>query len=417
MASAAVLAISLAMGGCETVFVAKTVSEIPTTAPPAGHAVDWSKPIPAKILIADFTLGVPPTEFVVGQAYQLEIRNVSASGRSFVAPGFFRAITVRQLVVSTGKPRLEQAGFGADAMEALAYRTAEVIAAMLPPGFELVDEPDDSFVLNLTPEQEAALAQPVAPAGDLPANPFALGGEVAGELPANPFALAGDGAEIADAAAAEADLGGEVLALVEEPAAPEIGPEVADAPMAANLEEMIPEEIAPAEPAPLDFAANVEPLEAVPDVPEVLIVDEAEELTLLAEWTALEGAFAAPSGLDLPPNSSMFLTFAPTTPGTFEVRDSSRIAGLGARGVVTFVNPGDLARLPEAARAAADLALLIGEARDGLTVEPPTGAIPTEASPAAAEPPAELGPPPAPMLPPGAELLPGADDLGPPDDI
>ena len=92
MASAAVLAISLAVGGCETVFVAKAGSETPTTAPTAAHAVDWSKPIPAKILIADFTLGVPPTEFVVGQSYQLEIRNVSSSGRSFVAPGFFRAI-------------------------------------------------------------------------------------------------------------------------------------------------------------------------------------------------------------------------------------------------------------------------------------------------------------------------------------
>jgi len=40
---------------------------------------------------------------VVGQAYRLEIRNLVAADRTLVAPGFFDAIAVRQLVVASGK--------------------------------------------------------------------------------------------------------------------------------------------------------------------------------------------------------------------------------------------------------------------------------------------------------------------------
>lgn len=454
MALATAVSLAAATGGCGTAIngdvgaAGRTLAEAAT--PVAALTVDWSNPIAAKILMADFSLAAPPTNFVVGQSYRLEIRNVTATQKSFVAPGFFHAIAVRNLVVSTGKPRLEQAGFEADVMEALAYRTAEVIAAMLPPGFELVEEPDDSFVLNLTPEQEAALAQPVAPAGDLPANPFALEGGVGGplpddpfalgeaapdklpadpfalaepvldELPANPFALAGEIADVPAADIPEADLGDEILALVEEPAevdaavpeappapepeAPMIEPQVAPAVPPANLEEVVAENV---------IVEDAEPLQAAADPAAMPDLNDADELALLAEWTTQAAAFAAPEGLYLPPNSSVFLTFVPLRAGTYEVEDDARIAGIGAKGTVTFVNPGTLARLPEAARPAADLALLIAEARDGQTIDPhgpnePAEIVDEPIAPAP-EPPFEPMPEPDPH--------PGADDPGPPDDI
>jgi hypothetical protein len=64
---------------------------------------------------------------VVAQAYRLEIRNLVAADRTLVAPGFFDAIAVRQLVVASGKSRLEPVGFRTNAMEALAFEATRLL--------------------------------------------------------------------------------------------------------------------------------------------------------------------------------------------------------------------------------------------------------------------------------------------------
>ena len=202
------LAAGLLVAGCGTarfdVGAAETpatnpLTEMEMTVPPA--AVDWSNPTPAKILMADFTLTAPPIVFVVGQTYRLEIRNLIPLGRTFVAPGFFGAIEVRQFVIASGKSRLEPVGFAAEAMEALAFEATKIIAEMIPPGFETpVEEPPNPFALTPADPDLAA-------AGPLPDDPFALGGAVEeppaevvvlepldpADLPVNPFALGGDG--------------------------------------------------------------------------------------------------------------------------------------------------------------------------------------------------------------------------------
>ena len=190
------LAAGLVVAGCGTtgffnVGAAETPAIDPSTvvegtAPPT--AVDWSNPTGAKILMADFTLTAPPTLFVVGQTNRLEIRNLIPLSRTFVAPGFFGAIEVRQFVIASGKSRLEPVGFAAEAMEALAFEATKIIAEKIPPGFEAaVEEPPNPFALTPADPELAA-------AGQLPADPFALAGEgPAGALPDGPFALAGEG--------------------------------------------------------------------------------------------------------------------------------------------------------------------------------------------------------------------------------
>ena len=125
LAPALVLATGLVVAGYQTVPVATTAGANGAT--PGRQGFHWSDPIDAKILIADFTLTAPPTVFVVGQAYRLEIRNLVAADRTLVAPGFFDAIAVRQLVVASGKSRLEPVGFRANAMEALAFEATRLL--------------------------------------------------------------------------------------------------------------------------------------------------------------------------------------------------------------------------------------------------------------------------------------------------
>ncbi len=532
---------------------ANPLTEIEMTVPPT--AVDWSSHTPAKILMADFTLTAPPTVFVVGQTYRLEIRNLIPLGRTFVAPGFFGAIEVRQFVIASGKSRLEPVGFAAEAMEALAFEATKIIAEMIPPGFETpVEEPPNPFALTPAdpdlaaagplPDDPFALAG-AAPGDALPENPLALAGEVpADALPENPFALAGevpadalpddafalggaveeppaevvvlepvDPADLAvnpfalggDGPAPQEDVAPRPAPAADEPplAVPDGDPaefgeglaaarveaaevalrdqalreqqqkeeelrleaareEAARQAMAENVN--VPEEPAPApapqpEPAPEPaiepaIEPDVEPVidpvigavveaDLAPDLgpappPEpapapIIVLDDAAELALLTNWTAQAPRFAAPDGLELPANSSVFLTFMPLKSGTFEIGDGSRFAGLAATGTITVVAAvGGGERLSEAARPAANLAMFMAEVLEGpalsvaepippelgdvdpLIQPPPTPNVELEA-PA----PAPVAPTPTPPPDPPAALdpAPTPNDPGLPDDI
>ena len=515
LAPALVVATGLVVAGCQTapefgVVAATPITDIQQGGPPV--AVDWSDPVDAKILIADFTLTAPTSVFVVGKAYRLEIRNLVPEDRTLIAPGFFDAIAVRQLVVASGKSRLEPVGFRADAMEALAFEATKIIAEMIPPGFEApieappTEDPANPFALGEPAEDLPA--DPFAldpPAEDLPEDPFALD-PPAEDLPANPFALGEDAGD-----APEPDVGAEAVAVEEPPVAPEPAQEVAEnvidgapeefaaglageralaealalrtieaaraaadaaaqeaeaaAVAAAEAESLAaaeaaaialaealipdpepepePEPIAdpgpepipeaPVEPAPevaLNIEADLAPELAPAPAPEPIIepapilpLDEATELALLADWTANAPQFSAPDGLPMPANSSLFLTFIPLKPGVFDFADDSRIGALRTFGTITFVTAlgGGGQRLSEAAPAAANLAMLIAEAKEGGTVTLPLAAAPIEppaivpqALAAPVEPPAAPTPAenPPPLDPPAL-----GDDPGIPDDI
>jgi len=522
LAPALVLATGLVAAGCQKApYVDGVATATPTTAAANGAAsgrqgFDWSDPIDAKILIVDFTLTAPPTVFVVGQAYRLEIRNSVAADRTLVAPGFFAAIAVHQLVVASGKSRLEPVGFRADAMEALAFEATKIIAEMIPPGFEtpIEEPPDNPFALtphegpgedaaalgDALPDDPFALGAPAEdlpddpfalgpPAEDLPADPFALGGGVAqipaedmidlepaapADLPVNPFAAAealepaqqepadadnaveGDPeqfaeglaveraqaevlalrtAEAAQAAAEAAALEAEAAAVAAAEAAAVAAAEAAavaaaEAAAVAAAEAAIvaaeavaievAEAFAPPESAPDPVTELAEELapevgpnieadlapdlvsapkpEPIPEPEPIIPLDDAAELTMLAVWTAEAPKFSAPDGLAIPANSSVFLTFMPLKAGTFEVGDGSRLGALRAFGTITFVaSLGGGERPSEAAPPAANLAMLIAEAKDEVTVTLPLHVAPVEAplqatpSPAPAETPL-LGP-------------------------
>ena len=163
----------------------------------------------------------------------------------------------------------------------------------------------------------------------------------------------------------------------------------------------------------------------------IIVLDDAAKLALLTNWTAQAPRFAAPDGLELPANSSVFLTFMPLKAGTFEIGDGSRFAGLAATGTITVVTAvGGGERLSEAARPAANLAMFMAEVLEGpalwvaepirpalgdvdpLNPPPPTPDVELE-TPA----PAPVAPTPPPDPPAALDPAPTPNDPGLPDDI
>jgi hypothetical protein len=79
-------------------------------------------------------------------------------------------------------------------------------------------------------------------------------------------------------------------------------------------------------------------------------LDDAAELAMLAVWTAEAPKFSAPDGLEMPANSSVFLTFVPLKAGEFEVGDDSRLGAFRAFGTITFVTSLGGGKRPSEAR-------------------------------------------------------------------
>jgi hypothetical protein len=283
-----------------------------------------------------------------------------------------------------------------------------------------VAEDPEQFAEGLAVEraQAEALALRTAEAAKAAALEAEAAAVVAAEVAAEAAAVAAAAAAATAAAAAEAA----AIEVAEAFTPPEPAPEPVEEP-APEFVPTIEADLAPE----LDPALEPEPVpEQVPIIP----LDDAAELAMLAVWTAEAPKFSAPDGLPMPANSSVFLTFVPLTAGTFEIGDDSRLGAIRAFGTITFVESlGGGERPSEAAPPAANLALLIAEARDGGTIILPLPVDPAEIPDPAA--PQLLGPvvtvpinPPPPPAPDPLALDPSpldppaaGDDFGIPDDI
>ena len=398
----AVAALSLATGGCGTATDEGAGGGVKLTPEAAvlQAAPTWDNPVRATVILADRFVTAGEIQFVVGRAYRMEVRNISAEDRSFVAPRFFRSIALRELVYAADTRRRGQAGFSAEAMEALADRTVETIAAMRLPSFLLALAPENPFDLPAPAADEPIPAEPVEQL--LPADPFALAAEpteqqgpaepAEQQLPADPFALPAEPANQQVPAPAEQRLPADPFALAAA---------AADGPIPAEpVEQQGPGEPAdqqpPADPLALEAPAGAEieapVLAAAPEPAEVAeIADGAGEaagpqeaavsMATLAEWTAQAEAFAESGGLEIPGGTSAFLSFVPLKSGIFPVSGGNRFAPRSASDAITVVDPGEAVPLFEAARPAANLALLMAEAQRGLVAPAPEAPAPEVPAP------------------------------------
>ena len=88
----------------------------------AAEAVDWSRPVGARILMSEFAFAPREVAFVAGRPVRLEIQNSGQVGHVFSAPGFFRSVEVRELALLDQQPGPVRRSYDAVAMEELALR-------------------------------------------------------------------------------------------------------------------------------------------------------------------------------------------------------------------------------------------------------------------------------------------------------
>ena len=278
---------------------APVVAAAATPAKPA--APDWTRARTVTIVLAEGAMAPAETILEAGTPVRIEIRNTRRTGQTVSAGDLFRQGTVRTAVAGPTRRDHTPVGFKGVEMEALAYHAVNNLNRM-------------------TPHEMDVAAATKNPFDDAPAPPTPIDfGALLGNLGANPF-----GAPSATPAA-----GGfpDIAAM----GAPEPKP-------------------APAAPADAAFAAL-----AMAPAPEAGLEPE-KELPLLAGWSANRTL----SSVSVEPGESVFITFLPTTPGTYRLGASGGLFGTSA--TVLVVAKGELPPSTEAARPAANLSLLGKEA-------------------------------------------------------
>ena len=314
----------------------------PPLAPEAIPALDWANPANARIMMSEFAFAPRLPVFVQGQPTRLELTNAGAVPHVFSAPEFFRAVSIRSVVTGPARRPVRPAGWPDAALQELTLRTVTDVLAMTPHELELARESTNPFN---APPTEATPIDFGDLLGDLPLGAFDLGAPA--DAPAVPPAASDAAALPALPPADGAPLNPFAIPDADAAAAPAAPPE----PAPANVETPAPE------PVVADLA------DAEPPMPEPDAITEADEAQLLAQWGGAD-PFAEMNFVQIPPNTSVWITMVPVRTGTFALANLRPFALLGMSGTITVIPRSMVPPLAEIAYPVANLTFLAREARE-----------------------------------------------------